>query len=119
MTHNSRCANANPRSRCECSCGGKNHGINHKDFLHENTDRGVNENLGGDIGKIIKTLTGLPFKCSCRKIQTLGNFFAYPHDSGLEDADGEKWWLFYRCTKCHYEWSWHKIMNRLKFAEEP
>jgi len=28
MAHNSRCANANPDSKCRCSCGGKLHGIN-------------------------------------------------------------------------------------------
>lgn len=37
MTHNSRCAHANPASKCRCSCNGKLHGINYEVVKKDDT----------------------------------------------------------------------------------
>lgn len=116
MTHNSRCELAKPLGKCRCSCGGKYHGIaNERNDGFNGPTRTVNENLGGEVGRTIKILTGVPFTCTCGKHQILGGFFGYPHTGGLDDKDGNRWWLYYECEnrKCRYEWSWWKLCNRL------
>jgi hypothetical protein len=119
MKHNSRCENARPKSKCRCRCGGRFHAINHEQSTTEvegHAIRAVNENLGGEVARTIQILTDVPFTCTCGKKQVLGDFLGYPHASGLDDKDGNRWWVFYECLnpKCLYQWSWHKLVARLQ-----
>ena len=84
------------------------------------TDRTVDESLGGEIGDMIKSLFRKQFQCTChnKKMIRLETFVAYPHDGGLADKDGNKWWLYVTCPHCGYEWSWHKLQNRLERQKE-
>ena len=56
MVHSSICENADPNSTCECSCGGKYHGITHE--KEDGSIRTINENLGSEVQQIINELTG-------------------------------------------------------------
>lgn len=116
--HSERCENAKPKSRCRCRCGGSKHGTHSAQYgigFGPNVDRSVNINMGGDLGKAIESMTGKSFECSCRRTIPLGsNFLAYPHEGGLADAEGNKWWLYVSCPWCDYDWSWWKIENRLQ-----
>ena len=77
--------------------------------------------MGGELGEMIHKLQGKTFQCTCRKHKktweqntiTLKSFLAYPHDGGLADKDGNKWWLYHTCPHCSYDWSWWKIDNKL------
>ena len=116
MKHTSRCEDAKPDSKCVCQCGGAQHGVNNmkKDDDSENRSvRSINENLGGEVARTIKILTGVNFVCTCGKKQILYDFQGYPHAGGLEDADKNRWWVLYECVKCHYQWSWSKIVHHI------
>ncbi len=113
MTHNCRCGYANPKSKCRCSCGGAMHGVerNAKYLM-------INENLGGEIEVLIKRTQGKKFLCpSCGTIQYACGWLAYPHDGGLADKDGNKWWVFLECEHCNYGASWHKVERRILVDE--
>lgn len=112
MTHNSRCEDADPKSRCRCTCGGRLHGRTHEDEKeHVGQDRSVNEHMGGELGAMITKLKGRKFHCLCRNnpVITITGFMAYPHDGGLADSEGNKWWMYITCPHCDYDWSFRKI----------
>jgi len=111
--HPVRCEAANPKGYCACSCGGALHGILHDDKDSNLYIRSINEKLGGEVAKTILRFKGKLFKCTCGKKVTMWNFLGYPHDGGLVDGHGKKWWVFIECTKCKYQWSWSKIPVRL------
>ena len=115
MKHNSRCENAKQRSKCKCKCGGRYHAINteNKDGDDNRYIRAVNASLGGEAGRTIKILSGVPFTCTCGKKQVLGGFLGYPHAGGLDDKDGNRWWVFYECIGCEHQWSWGHLVARI------
>ncbi len=114
--HSARCENANPLGECKCKCGGKYHGTQHALVLKDKSKhiRSINARLGGEVGDVINTLSDKRFMCTCGKLAILDNFSAYPHDGGLADAEDKKWWLLYVCSKCDHQWSWDKIIQKLK-----
>ena len=113
--HSKRCENTKPKSKCKCRCGGYMHGIAHRDNV-KLFARSLNANLGRNVGKMINSLTGGYFECTCgRKIHLYGNFLGYEHDAGILDKLGIKWWLYMSCPRCGYEWSWQKILKRIKY----
>ena len=84
-------------------------------------DRFATIDMGGELGETLSKLEGKEFDCDCawRKnressVSTLMAFECYPHDGGLADDEGHKWWLYWTCPICGYQWSWHKIENRLE-----
>ena len=114
MKHNEGCENAKPKSPCKCRCGGTHHAIhNHSDSMIDGT-RTVNENIGGELGAMIAKLKGKDFTCGfCagkkeHKVK-LNTFLAYPHEGGLADAAGNRWWLYFECPVGGYQWSWAKL----------
>lgn len=111
--HNSRCEYANPKSKCRCRCGGSKHGIARHSDTESRFIRSVNASLGGEAGRTIEILTNVPFQCTCGKRQFLGGFLGYPHTNGLDDKDGNRWWIFYECEKCQYQWNWAKLSCRV------
>lgn len=78
-----------------------------------NNEKYISTTDGGEIEEILNRLTGEAFKCTCGKTNELDRFIAYPHDGGIADKDGNKWWVYWHCPDCHYEWSWHKLIRRL------
>jgi hypothetical protein len=112
--HCAACENAKPKTRCKCSCGGVFHAINN--IKNETEGRAMNEQVGGELGEMIKKLKGKRFEClgTCHKKHTIRVLLAYPHDGGLADKDGKKWWLYYECDDCGYQTSWWKIQRRIE-----
>ncbi len=110
MKHNIKCESARATSKCVCRCGGALHGIQNKDsddaFIDE---RSINENMGGEIGEIIKALKGKTFLCSCKNKIIVDNWLGYQHPGGLSNKDGLTWWIYVRCPNCEYDWSWNKV----------
>ncbi|MFX0133349.1 MAG: hypothetical protein ACFFDN_06885 [Candidatus Hodarchaeota archaeon] len=57
--------------------------------------------------------------CECwKKINhdcILGDVEYYEHDGGdfLEGLK-EKQWIYFTCKRCNYQWSLHKILNRIE-----
>jgi hypothetical protein len=114
MKHNERCENAKPKSKCRCGCGGVFHARNSRsDELLDGT-RTVNENIGGALGAMIAKLKGRTLTCEfcggkkSHKVK-LNSFLAYPHEGGLADAAGNRWWLYFECPVGGYQWSWGKL----------
>ena len=69
---------------------------------------------GGDAGLFVDSLERLPFECACGEvIEVPGTWKAYPHDKGLEDAQGRRWWLYITCPRCKYDWAFHKVQRRV------
>ena len=124
MEHNKRCDFAEPRSPCSCGCGGTLHASKYKGQTPD-SERCVNEHMGGELGAMIKKLRGKTYACNgiCYKPAKADMFMAYPHDGGLADATGTKWWLYVHCThsvrrgnkkdECGYDMAWHKIEHEV------
>jgi len=113
MKHPVRCENADPKGVCTCSCGGQKHGILRSEGGNKYI-RTININLGGEVTKTIEELEHKKLHCTCGKKFTLNHFLGYPHANGLIDGHGHKWWLFVECPQCKYQWSWQKVIHRIK-----
>ena len=116
MKHSTKCENADPKSICRCKCGGKYHGISHK--TGTSWIRTINSNIGGSAGKLIQSLQGKKFQCSCGHTINLNHFLAYDHDGGYKDKHSNKWWIFIECPNCKYQWSIDKILTRMPTLKE-
>jgi len=80
----------------------------------------LTEEMGGELAQTIKALLGKKFWCNnskCNCEMSLHSFHGYPHDGGLADQDGKKWWLFFTCN-CGYKWSWSKLENLVRKFEK-
>ena len=115
MAHNCRCEEANPKTKCRCSCGGRLHGIAHAKYNDDAPWRAINPSLGGEVKRTLEIFDNVPFKCTCGHTFTLTkfSFLGYEHEGGLADDKGNKWWVFFECGYCNYQWSWHKLANRV------
>lgn len=123
MNHDERCDHANPNNKCNCHCGGARHGSAYEQRQHDQFSRSLNPNLGGEIAEMMLKLQDAPRpECNCGKrgceIVT-DEPMGYPHDGGLADSQGRKWWLWYPSTKCGYQWSWGKVEHRIARAGVP
>ena len=122
MGHCERCANAKPKSACHCDCGGRFHAKNR--YNHDQYERTLNMALGGELAQAMRELQDKPFLCTCmskqhtQRIFRIAQFEGYPHDGGLADETGEKWWLYVTCPHCGYQWSFWKLQNRLANLED-
>ena len=94
--------------------------INKEHAMTPDGDLLADEKMGGEIGETIKNLRGKQFPCTCHHehLIKLETFTAYPHEGGLADKDGKKWWLYVTCPLCNYDWSWWKVQNRLERQNE-
>lgn len=79
----------------------------------------MSADIGGEIGDMIDLLSGHDLECICGHESEIGKefFFGYPHDGGLSDKDGQKWWVYTMCPECEYQWSLTSIESRLKRQE--
>ena len=73
----------------------------------------ITKDFGGDVSDILNLLDFREFVCSCGRKQTLNSFLGYEHSDGLMDKDNNKWWVYYECVKCGYQWSVWKLLKRL------
>lgn len=85
----------------------------------------LTKKMGGKIKTIIEQLEGYSTKCnspSTRQGTTFtiqpNNWKGYRHEGGVKDKRGDRYWLYYECPHCHYQWSWHKLMSKIKKEKE-
>ena len=64
----------------------------------------LTEKVGGELGETIAKLKDNSFRCCCED-QVLDEFRGYDHIGGLSDQEGTKYWAYWQCPKCHYNWS--------------
>ena len=62
----------------------------------------------------ITMLYDKPFVCTCGREFFLGRHGKYEHSGGLLAENNIRYWLYWVCPKCKYEWSWRKILQKLK-----
>lgn len=109
--HNSRCENSK-KEACKCSCNGQLHGGRSRDLSKEieNMDEiRIDESFDGEVAKFIRKYRGTEYDCfgvhkssSWQvRLHKATEFYAYPHDGGLEDGNGRKWWVFAKCSNPH------------------
>lgn len=65
------------------------------------------------LEEVINKLKDVKFKCSCGYRFHLSNPERYLHDGGLLSSDGKKYWLYYVCPKCGYQWAYWKIIKKV------
>ena len=110
MAHTERCENSrSDKKKCRCKgCKGENHGL--KRLLEEETFySNVNEKEltladGGEVARFIQYAEGKEYLCSGYharnedSIHLARKFYGYPHNGGLSDSRGLKWWVFVKCS---------------------
>lgn len=100
--HNERCE-MSKRKQCKCRCEGKMHGIKAKDSDTESFDKEMNESMGGEVAAFIQENKGKEYYCFGphknpeEDTHIATTFMGYPHDDGLSDASGKKWWVYVVC----------------------
>ena len=62
---------------------------------------------------IVKYLKDRVFECTCGCRFRLDIPLIYEHPDGLPSRDGGRYWLYYMCPCCGYQWAWWKILRRL------
>lgn len=115
--HSMKCERARtPKKECKCKCGGAQHGISARldDYHDDPFGQPIDEDFGGKLWRRAKKLMKSIMKCTCGHEFKLTNPKGYLHQGGLEDKDGKAWWLYYSCPNCEYDWSWWKIVNRIR-----
>lgn len=78
--------------------------------------------MGGEVAEEVKRLEKSgTIRCRgiCFKDTPTTDIRGYPHDGGIPDAQGKKWWVYVHCNnpvtrdekrgKCDYQTSWGKI----------
>lgn len=76
--------------------------------------------MGGEIETFIKETRGKEYRClglSGDHIETVRVWYGYPHDGGIQDKNGKKWWANTKCSKSNYEMSWWKVQKNAVIIE--
>lgn len=75
----------------------------------------LTEDMGGEIAELIRSSAGKVYYCLGLPVghtETVGTWYAYPHEGGLADKDGRRWWAYQKCTHSNYEMAYWKIQRR-------
>ena len=120
MAHNNRCAYArSKRSKCRCSCKGERHGLKARD--QERTripgERPIVVEMDGEIADFLKSIEGkqlAPGYGYCPHRPEIVGWMGHPHDGGLSDSTGKRWWLYVECDECGIAISHWKVERRLR-----
>jgi len=86
-------------------------------YVERNDNHIVNKNSGGKLGVMLEFLDNKLFKCSCGQVQEIPDNWRstqthYDH-AGLPDKEGIRWWAFFECLRCGYQWSLDKTCKWL------
>lgn len=68
---------------------------------------------GGLVEEQIKKYRYCIFRCTCKTVIDNPNFEGYPHDGGVQDKIGTKWWLYIKCPSCGYDWALKKLDKQI------
>lgn len=112
MSHTKLCELSKSKHKyCRCSCKGALHNIKSTEGKGSN-EKLLSFNDGGEIESFIREVTAICFNCSCGRPIVVRDIFGYPHEMGLMDKEGKKWWVFIECENCNYNWNWQKILKK-------
>jgi hypothetical protein len=78
-------------------------------------------NMGGEIEELINETALKSYNClglPKGHIEIVGAWHGYPHDGGLSDKNGKKWWAYQKCSQSNYEMAYWKIKNRIVETKE-
>ena len=70
--------------------------------------------MGGEIEELIKETALKSYNClglPKGHIEIVGAWHGYPHDGGISDKDGKKWWPYQKCSQSNYEMAYWKIIT--------
>lgn len=81
----------------------------------------MTEEMGGRVGEVVRQLKqkgAIHCHGICRKDTPTDDIRGYPHDGGIPDKDGKRWWVYVHCAnpvkrcgkteECAYDTSWGK-----------
>ncbi len=77
--------------------------------------------MGGDVEKLIMETSMKRYEClglPSGHTEIVGAWYGYPHDTGIPDKDGKKWWAYQKCTHSNYEMAYWKVKNRIEKIQE-
>lgn len=106
MTHNITCETSTHKV-CLCTCEGSKHGMAYDKKEREKLfgEKLMTEDIGGKVADFLKASTGVEYYCLGshsnpeEAIHTAREFYGYPHEGGISDAKGQKWWVFVYCDE--------------------
>ena len=77
--------------------------------------------MGGEVEKLIMETSLKRYEClgnPSGHTEIVGAWYGYPHDGGIPDKDGKKWWAYQKCTQSNYEMSYWEVKNRIEKIQE-
>lgn len=76
--------------------------------------------MGLEVREFIEKAHGKRLRCYgiCKKTYAIDYLMGYPHDGGLEDVTGKKWWVFFKCPTCNYGTSFTHLPRRIEETEK-
>ena len=77
--------------------------------------------MGGEIEELIKETALKSYYClglPKGHTEIVGGWHGYPHDGGLLDKDGKRWWPYQKCSQSNYEMAYWKVKNRMVRDQE-
>ena len=113
MTHTDRCENSRTdKKKCRCKgCKGERHALNRQQAdEHNGNEKELTLTDGGEVAEFIQYAQGKEYSCLGYHSTMLGfyskedgihvatKFYGYPHDGGLSDKEGRKWWVYVKCS---------------------
>jgi len=73
---------------------------------------------GGEVGEIVSTVVGETWECPhCYSELVVGGLDGRPHEHGVEDENGDKWWLYLECPDCGHEERYSRVQDQIVEAE--
>ena len=88
----------------------------HEDLEYEIV---ASKDMGGSVANYLEQYEGEEYECrGCHYESYVRTLVAYPHDNGLADRDGNRWWLYVECPRCGHGISYGKLKNDLVDAPD-
>ena len=88
--------------------------------LRDPQERFLTAQMGGAIAELLRRAYQRPFESACGHSSLDCEWVGYaPHEAGLPDADGKRWWCFMRCSVCGSDSSFQKVHRRFDGREIP
>jgi len=77
--------------------------------------------MGGEIEQLIRETSLKRYEClglPAGHAEIVGAWYGYPHEGGLSDKDGRRWWPYQKCSLSNYEMSYWKVKERVGRIQE-
>jgi hypothetical protein len=84
-------------------------------------ERILTTEMGGEIEQLIRETYQKRYEClggHSGHFEIVGAWYGYPHEGGLSDKDGRRWWPYQKCSQSNYEMSYWKVTERVGRIQE-